>query len=212
MFMMPKTKPLTLKASQKMGAPITQTHHFAMVELQALEGLGDLIDRAPKAAKLIVSLVRRMSPGGGGVVVVSREAMKELVGCSMPTVERALRLLIEEGWVQRIKIGGASALAINRRVAWAGSRGDIRHAVFDATVIASRSEQDAVALNPPPMRHVPIIQQGEDVIPSGEGSDPPVQQLLDGVPPPAIIQQDGQQWAVDRQTGELKGILPAIDD
>jgi hypothetical protein len=211
-LMMTKTKSLSIKATQKMGEAITRNHHFAMVELEALEGLSELIDRAPKAAKLIVSLIRKMHPGSGGVVVASRETMKELIGCSMPTVDRALKVLMDEGWVQRIKVGGASALAINRRVAWSGSRGDIQHAVFDATVIASRSEQDAMALNPPPMRHVPIIQQGEDVIPAGDGSEPPSQQLLDGIPPPAIIQQDGQQWAVDRATGELQGILPAIGD
>lgn len=184
--MITKTKSLSLKATQKIGEPITRNHHFAMVELAALEGLSELIDRAPKAAKLIVSLIRRMHPGSGGVIVASRETMKELIGCSMPTLDRALKVLMDEGWVQRIKVGGASALAINRRVAWAGPRGDIQHAIFDATVIASRSEQDIMALNPPPMRTVPIVQQGEDVIPSGDGSDPPSQQLLDGFPPPVI--------------------------
>lgn len=183
-----------------------------MVELMALEGLSELIDRAPKAAKLIVSLIRRMPPGGGGVVVVSRETMKELMGCSMPTVDRSLKILMDEGWVQRIKIGGASALAINRRVAWAGSRGDIQHAIFDATVIASRSEQDAIALNPPPARQVPILEQGETPIPTGDGNDPPSQRLLDGVEPPVVVSDGhGQQWEVDKTTGELQGLLPNVE-
>lgn len=190
--MMPKTKHLTLKATQKMGAPITQHAHFAMVELAALEGLSELIQRAPKAAQLIVSLIRRMAPGSGGVVVASRETMRELLGCSMPTVERALRVLIEEGWVQRVRIGGAHALAINHRIAWVGQRGDIQHAVFGATVIASRSEQDALALNPPPARHIPIMQPGEALIAAGEGSEPPSQPLLEGLEP-AIVQGDGHE-------------------
>ena len=83
--------------------------------------------------------------------------MAEILNCSMPTVERALRILIGEGWVQRIKIGGAHALAINHRVAWVGQRGDIQHAVFGATVIASRSEQDAISLAPPPIRPIPVM-------------------------------------------------------
>ncbi len=209
--MMTKTKPLSLKATRTMGAPITKGHHFAMVELMALEGLSELIDRAPKAAKLIVSLIRRMPPGGGGVVVVSRETMKELMGCSMPTVDRSLKILMDEGWVQRIKIGGASALAINRRVAWTGPRGDLQHAIFDATVIASRSEQDAVALNPPPARQVPILEQGEEPIPTGDGIDPPSQRLLDGVEPPVVVRdREGQEWEVDKTTGELQGRLPGV--
>lgn len=212
---MKREKVLTLKASQKMGEPITANAHFAMVELAALEGLGDLIQRAPKAAHLVVSLIRRMSPGSGGVVVVSRETMRELLGCSMPTVDRALKLLMEEGWVQRIKIGGASALAINRRVAWIGARGQIQHAVFEATVIASRSEQDAIALDPPPMRSVPIVQPGELAIPSGDGSDPPSQPALGGMESGlATVQGDAadraaleargqQRLGIDESTGEI---------
>lgn len=197
--MMQKTKPLTLKATQKMGRPITPHAHFAMVELAALEGLGNLIPRAPKSAQLLVSLIRHMSPGSGGVVVVSRETMRELLGCSMPTVERALRLLIEEGWVQRIRIGGAHALAINRRIAWMGSRGQIQHAVFDATVIASRAEQDALSLEPPPMRSVPIVGAGEDVISFGDGEDPPSQQLLEGIEPTAKSADEQYRAELERQ-------------
>lgn len=196
-IMMQKRKSLTLKAKPSMGSPITGNNHFAMVELKALEGLSDLINRAPKAAQLIVTLIRQLQGGNGGVVVCSRETMKELLGCSMPTVERALRLLIEEGWVQRIRIGGAHALAINHRVAWMGSRGEINHAVFGATVIASRSEQDAAALEPPPMRTMPVIRQGEDVIPIGDGEDPPIQTVLEGMHPTASIDPD---------TGEILGI------
>lgn len=161
--MMPKTKSLTLKATQKTGESITGQAHFAMIELTALEGIQGLITRAPQAARLLVSLIRRMSPGSAGVVVISREAMREILGVSMPTVERALRVLITEGWVHRIRIGSASALAINRQVAWIGPRGEIQHAVFDATVIASRSEQDELSLNPPPMQRVPIFAPGEAV-------------------------------------------------
>lgn len=159
--MMPKAKSLTLKATQKTGESITGQAHFAMIELTALEGMQGLIDRAPQAARLLVSLIRRMSPGSAGVVVISREAMREILGVSMPTVERALRVLISEGWVHRIRIGSASALAINRQVAWIGPRGELQHAVFDATVIASRSEQDELSLNPPPMQRVPIFAQDE---------------------------------------------------
>jgi len=182
--MMEKRKTTTIKATQKMGQPITQSAHFAMLELQALEGLADLIKRSPKAAELIVLLVRRLERGSGGVIVCSRQTMRELLGCSMPTAERALRLLIEEGWVHRIRIGGVSALAINHRVAWVGPRGDIQHAVFGATVIASRNEQDSLSLNPPPMKNIPIIENDEEeVLPIGSGLNPPSQEGLAGFHP-----------------------------
>jgi len=177
--MMPKTKAVTLKATQTTGRPIT----WAQIQLAALEDLRGLMRRAPKAAELLLALIERMQPGSGGVVVASRETMRDLLGVSMPTVERALRVLVVDGWVQRMRIGSAHALAINDRVAWVGSRGDLPHAVFSATVIASRAEQDAMALNPPPARHVPMIEAGDQVLAVGPGLEPPSQPELETLPP-----------------------------
>ena len=111
-----------IKASQKIGRPIT----WAQLNLEAAEDLRGLVMRNRWAAALVLALIERMDASGGGVVVCSRETMKELLQCSMPTVDRALKVIIEEGWAQRIKIGRANALAINSRVAWVGSRGDLR--------------------------------------------------------------------------------------
>lgn len=185
-----KQSSVTLKATQMRGRPITEHSHFAMVELRALEAMADLNKRAPKAVSLLMLLVRHMSPGGGGVVVVSRDTLRELMGSSMPTVDRALRVLIDEGWVQRIRISGAHALAVNSRVAWIGPRGQLSHAVFEATVIASRSEQDALALEPPPMRHVPMLRPGEALVSTGPGLDPPSQPSLPGIDHAAASQPD----------------------
>lgn len=176
-----------LKASQMMRRPIT----WAQLSLEASEDLRGLIGREPKAAQLMLALIERMGPGGGGVVVASRTTMGEIIRASVPTVTRALRVLISEGWVQRIRIGGAPALAINSRVAWVGPRGDLPHAVFSATVIASRSEQDAIALNPPPVRHIPTIRRGEEPLMVGLGQDPPSQPDLAGVPPVVAVASDG---------------------
>ena len=174
-----------LKATQMTGRPIT----WAQLNLEAAEDLRGLMRRNRWAAELMLTLITRMEPGGAGVVVCSRETMRELLGCSMPTVERALRVIVEEGWAQRIRIGGAHALAINSRVAWVGPRGDLAHAVFSATVIASRSEQDAIALNPPNVRHIPVVRQGEIPLPCGPGQEPPSQPDLDGIPPRSWLLQ-----------------------
>jgi len=176
---MPKIKSMKLKATQLMGRPIT----WAQIQMDALEDLQGLTRRASKAAELMLALIRCMQPGSGGVVVASRESMRDLLGASMPTVERALRVLIAEGWVQRIRIGSAQALAINERVAWVGPRGDIPYAVFSATVIASRAEQDAAGLSPPPMRRVAIVGPSDHVLAVGDGLPPPSQPNLPGVPP-----------------------------
>lgn len=154
-------------ASNQIGRPIT----WAQVSLDAMNQLGDLMDRNTNAAKLLVRLMKHMHDAGphGGVVVASRQTMTELLNCSMPTVERALRTLIKEGWVQRIKIGGAHALAINSQIAWTNNRNNLQFAVFSATVIASRKEQDAIALQPPPLRTLPIIGRDELALAIGPG-------------------------------------------
>ena len=89
-----------LKASQMMRRPITWTQ----ISLEASEDLRGLIGREPKAAQLVLALIEQMEPGGGGIVVASRTTMAELIGASVPTVARALRVLMNEGWVQRIAL------------------------------------------------------------------------------------------------------------
>jgi hypothetical protein len=188
-----KETPVRLKATHVIGRPIT----WAQINLAASEDLRGLISRQPVAAQLVLALIEKMEPGGGGVVVASRTTMGEMLGVSIPTVARALRVLMDEGWVQRIRIGGAPALAINHRVAWIGNRGDIQHAVFGATVIASRSEQDQMALAPPPIRQVPMLRPDEIPLMIGPGTSPPSQPDLDGMPPVVAFQN------IDHETGEI---------
>lgn len=190
-------------ASKMRDVPIT----WVQVEKSALEDLSKLIRRAPVAARLATLFVSQLT-GGRGVIVMSRTAMKEALGVSMPTVERALSTLIREGWVQRMRIGSAHALAINCRIAWAGPRGDMPRAAFGALVVASRSEQDAIALNPPPIRALPAFGTGEFPVQVGPGLDPPSQPGLDGVPPPAIELRENEE--LDPITGEIQTILPGL--
>jgi len=194
-----------LKATHSIGRPIT----WAQLNLEAAEDLRGLMRRNRWAAELMLSLIQKMEPGSGGVVLVSRETMRELLDCSMPTVDRALKTIITEGWAQRIKVGGASALAINHRVAWVGPRGDIQHAVFGATVIASRSEQDALSLSPPPMRPIPMLRPGEIPEMVGPGLDSPSQPDLHGILPVVATTPDVDADGVisDRRIHELETLL-----
>lgn len=209
--MIQKKPSLINRVKQVKGQPITNAH-FAMVELHALEGLSGLVRSHPKAAELMLMLIRQMPPGSGGVVVCSRETMAEMLGCSLPTIYRALNVLIDDGWVQRMRVGSAHALAVNHQVAWVGPRGDIQHAVFSATVIASRTEQDEKGLNPPPLRSVPILSPGEVGLPVGPGETPPSQPGLGGIDGPAFVTGDAAERAalevrgqmrIDQDTGEI---------
>ena len=85
------------------------------------------------------------------------------------------------------------------------TKGEIQHAVFGATVIASRSEQDEIALNPPPIRYIPTLQPGEMPLMQGPGLDPPSQPELDGIPPVFAYESRAQMpLNIDPETGEIK--------
>jgi hypothetical protein len=186
---------MTLRVKAVRGAPIEQVVSpgpatFAMVEKAALFNLDALMKADIQAARLIVSLIRLMEPHGSGVVVISRTGMAEMMGVSLPTIQRALKTLTEGRWVQRIKIGGAYALAINRSVAWVGPRGAMAHATFGATVIAARSEQDSWALSAEPLKRLPLVHPGETPLAIGQEPEPPYQPSLDGVDPAVAVTRD----------------------
>ena len=177
---------------------------FAMISDEALEKMDVLIKKQPLAARLLTKLVRHLPQGTSGVVVVSRQAMAELMDCSIPSIQRAITVLKEGGWVQAMRISGAYALAINARVAWRGNRDGIPFAVFSATVIAARSEQDSDSIDPPPMKTVPITHANEITISSPPHAKPPSQQRIDGMEPSIQMQlHSAGQMRIDLETGEI---------
>lgn len=156
---------------------------FAMVEKQALHNLDKLMAEDMQAARLIVHLVRLMEPGDSGVVVVSRNALSEIMAVSESTVKRATNALAKGNWVQRLKVGSAWAFAINARVAWVGDRDATARAVFRATVVTSKKEQDAAGLSMEPIKRLPIMRSGETPLAVGREPEPPAQKLIPGAEP-----------------------------
>ena len=169
---------------------------FSMIEKQALLDMDQLIAKEPTAARVLNHLILLTEPGSGGVVIISRATLGKMLRVSDPTVGRAIRVLVEGSWIQRMRVGGAYALAVNRSVAWTGPRGKMDHAVFNAVVVASREEQSEDALASPDLRRVPTIAPGELLIPVGEVT-PPAQELIPGTEPvlttQAKLEARGQQ-------------------
>jgi DNA-binding MarR family transcriptional regulator len=174
---------------------------WVQTERKAHEAWAILIGSKPKAAQLLHLLVANMDKRGA--VVASQHTLAELMGCSAPTVKRAVRALREDNWVDVSRIGsergGVNVYMINRRVAWADKRDNQRYAAFDARIILSASEQDQASLEAKgPLRQLPNM--GELQIPVGEGIDPPSQPSFDGMEPdlPAIVRDDdGNEYEVD---------------
>lgn len=184
---MTQTMSKNLRLKPQRGASLSEVvapgpATFAMVEKQALANLDELIQKDTHAARLIISLIRLLESHGGNVVVISNKAIEELLGVSRSTAMRSLRTLKEGNWVQRIRIGGANALAINKAVAWVGPRGEMQHAAFVATVVASRSEQDAETLQSITPKQLPAVLAGEIPVQIGD-LNPPAQEIFPGMEP-----------------------------
>lgn len=160
---------------------------FTQLSTTASEALALMTMRNKTAGALMYALCSLMA-GSGGVVMATRETLAEILGGVSPrSIDRALKVLIEEGYIQRIRVGSSVGVAINARVAWVGARGELlQRAVFQATVVASRNDQTAADLEPRPMKPVPVLGPDEIPVLVGDGLDPPSQPGLDGIPPTAI--------------------------
>lgn len=162
--------------------------HFVQVARQASEAMSSLARHEPQAMSLLLMLIRHMDRRGA--VVASRQTLAEIQGVSLSTIKRAVKVLKDGQWVDTVRMGGkggALAYAVNGRVAWADKRERMpRYAYFQATVLASESEQDEPLDGRPPLQTVPTIEQGEEPLLSGPGEPPPSQPDLDGIEPTTV--------------------------
>ena len=159
---------------------------WLQTERAAHEAWGRLIDKSPKAAKLMHILTARM--GKHNAVVISLPALAKIMDCSRPTVARAVKVLKEDNWIEVRQIGGSgttNAYIVNDRVAWTGKRDGIRYSLFSAAVIVADDEQpDREELgHQGPLRQLPQLQHGEAQLPSGDGLPPPSEPALPGMEP-----------------------------
>jgi hypothetical protein len=143
-------------------------------------------------------------------VVASRATLAQLVGYSEATVKRAVSDLRKDKWIEVVQLGGkggVNAYVVNSRVAWANARDQLGRAVFTATVVTTRAEQTE-GIDSEPLRRIPTLYPGEQQLPNGAGLAPPSQPSFDGLEPdlPAVVlDESGQEWDVNPQTGELQG-------
>lgn len=177
---------------------------WVQTERKAHEAWANLIARKPSAAMLLHHLVAQM--GHQNAVVVPQKVLAKLMGRSIDTVQRAIRDLEAERWIQVVKMNGPGTVAayvVNDRVAWGQPRDQLRLSVFSAAVVADADDQDPLTLEHSDLRRIPTLYPGERQLPTGPGEDPPSQPNIDGLEPnlPAIQAGD----AADRADLEAKG-------
>lgn len=186
-----------------MPEPRGQSGQWVQTERQAHEAFAALISRSPLAARIMHLLVARVGDYNG--VVISQGALAKLAGASRQGVQKALRILNDESWIETRQLGERStvnAYVLNDRVVWHGPRDGLRFSLFTATVVAVSNEQpDESELDRNqdlrPLRRLPRI--GENQLPTGPGLPPPSQPFLGGMEPdlPATQQAEPEQLDVE---------------
>lgn len=193
------------------GVPVKHKQgQWVQTERKAHEAWAGLISRNPRAAQLLHHLVAHM--GHQNAVVVSQKVLAQLMGVHERTVRRAVADLVTDRWIEVVRIGKGkeAAYVVNDRVAWGQPRDQLRLSVFSATVVADLNDQEPDALEHRDLRRIPTLYPGENQLPSGPGAEPPSQPAFEGMEPelPAIVRdENGREWEVDPQTGELQGKL-----
>lgn len=188
---MKKTKPaeLGLPAPANAGS-------WVQTDRKAHEAWAGLISRKPRAAELLHHLVAQM--GQQNAVVVSQKVLAQIMGKSLDTVQRALRVLEDERWIQIVKMNGPGTVAayvVNDRVAWAQRRDQLHLSVFSATVIADLADQEPKALDSSALKRIPVLYPGERQLPTGLGEEPPSQPSIPEMEPdlPSIQLSDDER-------------------
>ena len=120
----------------------TDNYDFVQVSRGYLKHMRELARKSPLAHEILYYLVEHMGRTTNAVVV-SYATLCEVTGVSRPSVGRAVKLLKDDNWVDAVKIGNATAYCVNARAFWQAGRNQKKYAKFQATVIASESEQGA---------------------------------------------------------------------
>lgn len=191
----------------KLGTPVKQKPgNWVQTERAAHEAWGELIKRKPRAAMVMHHLVAHM--GHQNAVVIGQKTLAKMLDIHERTVRRAISDLVQENWIQVVRIGTGkeAAYVVNSRVAWAQPRGELRLSVFSAAVVVDHEDQSKIEPSEP-LRRIPTLYPGEQQLPSGPGIDPPHQPPLVGLEPdlPSIFRDEqGRRWEVDSVSGEMQ--------
>lgn len=162
--------------AEKANQRLPKNMDFVQVSRAELRAIADLGAKSYLALDLLMVLAQSMSKQNA--VMISFKAMQQILGKSRPTLDRAVRLLREDKWIQVVKVGTANTYVLNSAVFWT-DRGDKRHmANFGAQIVTTLGEQDKdLRANPQvKLKRVPILDLKEERIIFGSEELPPPDQ------------------------------------
>jgi len=155
--------------------------HFLQIEKRTLRDLRRLSGASTPAVNVLLLLAERMNRSNA--IVCSYRVLAEITGYSRPTLHNAIKLLEAERWIQVIKIGSANAYLVNSRAFWQDTGTKKRHASFNASIVASETEQAAQFVENwegVEMRQFPVLnrEEQEQLVVKNDELPPPDQAEL----------------------------------
>ena len=166
--------------AEKAAKRLPKNMDFVQVSRADMRAIAELGAKNSIALKLLMTFAQTMDRQNA--VMISFKAMEEIMGKSRPTLDRAIRLLKEDNWLQVVKVGTANAYVLNSAVFWTDSNDKRSMTNFTARIVTTLNEQDMdlrknrnVRLKRTPT----IVPNGERVILDTEPLPPPDQQDLD---------------------------------
>lgn len=155
-------------------------YNFVQVNRAYLREWRILTRKNPLASEILMYLIENMGKTTNAVVC-SYMTLTEITGASRSSVARAVKILKDDRWLESIKIGNASAYCINATAFWQAQRHQKKYAIFQATVIASSTEQDSDFREKAkqPLRFIPFVGKHDRMIISDEELPPPDQKDID---------------------------------
>lgn len=129
------------KRQQEAQAQAQKNIGFVQLDETNMDPLALLAFKVPASVGLLLMMAKRMSRTNA--LVASQQALMELTGMSRTSLYRAIKELQERRYIDVVKIGSANAYIINSNVFWK-SHGNKKHTVFNATVIATSTEQEVL--------------------------------------------------------------------
>lgn len=167
---------------QSIKPPESDNANFVQVSRSYLKQIGNLSRKNPAATQILFYLVETMGRTTNAVVC-SYKVLQEVTGLGRTSVATAIKVLKNDNWIDAVKIGNATAYAINERVFWQAGKNQRKYAVFSATVVASESEQpsDFQKKANEKLTYIPFVESPKEriLIDHNEPLEPPDQKDFD---------------------------------
>lgn len=111
---------------------------FVMYYRNFLDEVTKMAGENYMAFKLFQFLCKNMD--GGNALVISMNALSEIMNVSTKTIQRAVKYLKDNGWICVLKSGTSNVYIVNPDVAWTSYADQKSSCRFQASVVLSGSE------------------------------------------------------------------------